>query len=136
MSGPVKWQGGPPTVTTPHMVCLLFLPPALQRRAAPLSHLYFEHGAFFLVLFGLFERPCGYAAGHTPCNPPFTRAALRPLTILVQQSQLQTLHSAISFHIGPLPALVEEFGVKSATHMREVIRDRLLTAAIDEKSVM
>ena len=114
------------------MISLLLLPPALQRRAAPLSHLYFEHGAFFLVLFGLFERPCGYAAGHTPC----TRAALRSLTILVQQCQLQTLHSAISFHIGPLPALVEEFGVKCATHMREVIRDRLLTAAIDEKSVM
>jgi hypothetical protein len=46
------------------------------------------------------------------------------------------LHAAITFYVGPLPALVEEFGVKSASHMRDVIQQRLLAAAIDDKNLM
>jgi hypothetical protein len=46
------------------------------------------------------------------------------------------LYAALSFFIGPLPALVEEFGVKSISEMRERIKARLLAAGIDDKQLM
>jgi hypothetical protein len=46
------------------------------------------------------------------------------------------LHAALTFYIGPLPALVEEFSVKSLSEMREHIKNRLLAAGIDDKQLM
>jgi len=46
------------------------------------------------------------------------------------------LHSAITFYIGPLPSLVEEFSVTSASQMRQLINQRLLAAGIDDKNVV
>jgi hypothetical protein len=52
------------------------------------------------------------------------------------QSQLQMLHSALTFYIGPLPALLDEFSVKSTSELREHIKNRLMAAGIDEKQLL
>ena len=46
------------------------------------------------------------------------------------------LHSAITFYIGPLPSLVEDFDVKSPAQMRQVINQRFLAAGIDGRNVV
>jgi hypothetical protein len=57
---------------------------------------------------------------------------------IVHQSQLNTIHSALSFFLGPLPSLFEGLNLeqsKDATlRMREVIKSRLLASGIDDKT--
>ena len=46
------------------------------------------------------------------------------------------LHSVLTFYIGPLPALVEELNVKSASKMQELMQERLLAAAVEERNIV
>jgi hypothetical protein len=46
------------------------------------------------------------------------------------------LYTVLTFYIGPLPALVEEFNVKSASQMQELMQERLIAAAVEERNMV